>query len=103
MHLGRIVVESAAHVELHVGVLRRLGRIANSRPREDVVDKVLSVIVVSASISEEGEGQEVLGHGLDLSQGIVLSQQLHYADLCGNVGTFQALIQNVEVPKEVLE
>jgi hypothetical protein len=51
-HLGGVERDLAAEVRLHVGVARRLSRVADVRTRENVLDEVVVVVFVSPSVCE---------------------------------------------------
>ena len=89
-HAG-VYFNLAAQVELKVCVCRYLGRIADTRRREDIVDKVLQIIVVCAAISEVTIWFEIFlrrNRPLDFH---VLFEKLRDLDLGGDLRTLQSL------------
>jgi hypothetical protein len=101
-HLRWIGFYFSPQLQLHIGILRNFARVTDTRAREDIVDKVLRLVVVRAAICIIGKGLYIRRRRGLIHEREVLFHQLHDGYSGRDVGAFEAIIKQVEVPQKML-
>jgi len=101
--LGGVGLDFPAQVELEVRIHAYFRRVTDTRCREDIVHKVLYVIVVGAAIGIETIWFQISLCGLSPLDPHVLTKKLGDADLRRDLCPLQPLCGQVECPEKMLK